>query len=85
MAQLMATFEFLERSDVGVLHGDVKPDNIIITTDEEARLIDFGLSYRNGSMQVCVCVYVFIYVCVCVCVYKKDRDCVECVAKINIP
>ena len=37
MAQLMETFEFLERPEVAVLHGDVKPDNIILTEDDEAK------------------------------------------------
>lgn len=52
VAHLMQTFDWLAKPDVGVLHGDVKPDNIIITKEGDCRLIDFGLSYKNGSMQV---------------------------------
>lgn len=34
----------------GILHGDVKPDNVIINSHGHATLIDFGFSCRAGSI-----------------------------------
>ena len=35
-----------EMHTAGLVHCDVKPDNVMITFDEEITLIDFGLSHR---------------------------------------
>jgi tRNA A-37 threonylcarbamoyl transferase component Bud32 len=40
-AQLLDTLAYCHRK--GVLHRDIKPQNIIVTTDDEAILVDFGL------------------------------------------
>ena len=33
-----------EAADVGMVHGDVKPENILFDNDKNAKLVDFGLS-----------------------------------------
>ena len=39
--------------DAGVMHRDIKPGNVIITRDDEAKVLDFGLSQdaRQGENQ----------------------------------
>ncbi len=35
----------------GIVHRDVKPDNVIVCSDESVRLIDFGIAKRQGAPQ----------------------------------
>jgi serine/threonine protein kinase len=47
LAILLSASKGLEAAHaVGLVHRDFKPENVIVTPDEQARVVDFGLAYR---------------------------------------
>ena len=38
-----------EAADAGLVHGDVKPENILFDNDKNAKLVDFGLAAMNSG------------------------------------
>ncbi len=47
--QLAETLDHLHRHQPAVVHGDVKPENVIVTADGRAVLVDFGAAMRVGD------------------------------------
>ena len=47
LRQSLEAMEFIHAT--GVLHRDIKPDNILVITDKEIRLADFGLALLPGD------------------------------------
>ena len=37
--------------DAGIVHGDLKPRNVIVTDDDRAKLVDFGVARRYGESK----------------------------------
>lgn len=44
---LSQAISFLHKNDI--VHGDIKPDNILVTETEEIKLADFGISQQNNK------------------------------------
>jgi serine/threonine protein kinase len=51
LATLLSAAKGLEAAHaVGIVHRDFKPENVVITEQSLARLVDFGLAYRAGNL-----------------------------------
>ena len=42
----------------GIIHGDIKNTNLMITDDDELRIIDLGISVKNGSQDRDICPHI---------------------------
>eukprot|EP00931_Biecheleriopsis_adriatica_P048397 TRINITY_DN27957_c0_g1_i1.p1 TRINITY_DN27957_c0_g1~~TRINITY_DN27957_c0_g1_i1.p1 ORF type:complete len:595 (-),score=82.23 TRINITY_DN27957_c0_g1_i1:63-1847(-) len=49
LLQLVAVLEYLHREETGVIHGDLKPSNVMVTTSQAVKVIDFGMSLRTKT------------------------------------
>ena len=49
LGQVAAALDHLHRHRPPVVHGDVKPANVIVTPDAKAVLVDFGISHRSAA------------------------------------
>lgn len=48
LAETAEALTFLHTQQVPIIHGDVKPANLILTRGGRVKLVDFGLSSRLG-------------------------------------
>ena len=49
LGQVAEALDHLHRHRPPVVHGDVKPANVIVTPDAKAVLVDFGISHRQSA------------------------------------
>jgi predicted ATPase/predicted Ser/Thr protein kinase len=49
LSQVAEALDHLHRHRPSVVHGDVKPANVIVTPDAQAVLVDFGISHRQSA------------------------------------
>lgn len=50
-AQLIAGIDFIHQA--GILHRDLKPDNVMVTYREQVKIADFGLAKKLRPMELC--------------------------------
>lgn len=43
------TYACIELHDRDIVHGDIKPENVLLTNDERIKLTDFGLAMKLGN------------------------------------
>lgn len=43
----------------GLVHGDIKGDNLLLTADNEIRICDFGISLKIGSTERDICAHIY--------------------------
>ena len=51
--QLCDALEYLHAQEPPIVHGDVKPGNVLLASDGHVRLIDFGTARRVTGMEAC--------------------------------
>ncbi len=51
LGQVAEALDHLHRHRPPVVHGDVKPANVIVTPDGKAVLVDFGISHRQSAEE----------------------------------
>ena len=50
MAQILAGLQHCH--DKGIIHRDVKPDNLFLTTDRVLKVLDFGIARHLVNLEV---------------------------------
>ncbi len=49
LRQILSVFKYVHSN--GIIHGDIKPANILVTKNDEIKILDFGLSHRINEFR----------------------------------